>query len=100
MSWSDFTDGAKNDLAYRILEAMDMSDYAKQTGQYWVLDGIKQSVNEARLATSGIEARVAAVEREFSLNFELPWPIGRNVVILLHPLVVDIPFVMKRMLKL
>jgi len=46
-----------------------MADYAKHTGQYLDIDGIKQSVNDARapgLSTSGIEARVAAVEREFS----------------------------------
>ena len=43
-----------------------MADYAKHTGQYLDIDGIKQSVNDACLSTSGIEARVAAMEREFS----------------------------------
>ena len=106
LSWSDFTDGAKNDLAFRILEAMDMADYAKHTGQYLDIDGIKQSVNDARLSTSGIEARVAAMEREFSSSdgsiSELRATLAdwEKHVILLHPLVADILFVMKLMLKL
>lgn len=65
LSWSDFDDDAKDDLAARIVEVMDVNEFAKAVIPPTNIN-VENDVADLHILVNTIESRLMKVEREFT----------------------------------
>lgn len=65
LSWSNFSDDAKDELASRIVQAMDVNEFAQAIAPP-PNNNLESSVTDLRTLANAIEARITTVEREFT----------------------------------